>query len=92
MASAFSLHTNSTMIFFIFLGLLATIYGVIGDKFTKITPFNNILGVSSILVLAFGLISLFYIKAVPSAFHKYVILVSNLSLLLMALSLYILSK
>ena len=92
MASVYSLYANSTFIFIIFIGIFATIYGVMGDKFNRITPFNSILTVSTILIIAFGLISLFYIKAVPSVFTRYVIMVSNISLLVMALSLFILSN
>jgi len=92
MASLFSLYATKTFMFFIFLALFGTIYGMIHENIDKIKPFNTILFVSTLLILAFGTISLFYVKAIPRIFEKYVFIVSSLCLILMGSSLYILSN
>lgn len=76
----------------IFAVLVGSVYGIVvntinADAMSKVKDaFTGIFTASTILIVAFALLSLYYITAVPSVFPKYFIIVSSFSLFLSLLS------
>ena len=94
---SFSTYGLPLVLLTIFAAMCSTLYWGLTNKIdaqmlSEVTsPLKQITIISLILIILFAIISLFYIRAVPSVFENYVILVVNLSIAISLLSICLIS-